>query len=112
MVTIVDKAVDSIDVATTPGLWLVDSLPFLRYLPTWFPGTGFKMVAAELRKLLLDMVDVPYAFTKQKLVTFLILIHQPKLNLVISHLYNRLKMLNSHPISWQIISGREKSAPK
>ena len=54
--------------ALTPGAWLVDALPFLRHLPSWVPGTGFKKTAAEMRKSLHDMADMPYNFTKQEMV--------------------------------------------
>ena len=54
--------------ALTPGAWLVDALPFLRHLPSWVPGTGFKKMAAEMRKSVQNMVDVPYNITKQEMV--------------------------------------------
>jgi cytochrome P450 len=40
-----------------PGAWAVDMLPFLRYVPTWFPFTGWKAFALEtttLRKVLVQ----------------------------------------------------------
>ncbi|KAF9790925.1 cytochrome P450 [Thelephora terrestris] len=37
-----------------PGAYLVDTLSFLKYLPNWFPGAGFKRTAIEWRALLAE----------------------------------------------------------
>lgn len=71
MVILVEKAMETMTPATSPGVWLVDTLPFLRFLPTWFPGAGFKKIAAEMGKLVQDMADVPYEHLKKQLVRFL-----------------------------------------
>ncbi|KAJ6471942.1 putative monooxygenase [Mycena sanguinolenta] len=31
--------------ASEPGVWLVDSIPMLKYLPSWLPGAGFLTLA-------------------------------------------------------------------
>lgn len=79
MVALAERAADSLEAVLTPGLWLVDILPFLRYLPAWLPGAGFKKVATEMRKSVLDLGDVPYEFTKKELVTLLFYFLNPKL---------------------------------
>lgn len=33
-----------------PGNFPVEAFPALRYLPTWFPGGGFKVWAEEARR--------------------------------------------------------------
>ncbi|CCM03828.1 uncharacterized protein FIBRA_05977 [Fibroporia radiculosa] len=43
-----------------PAAFLVDIFPFLRYLPDWFPGTGFKAVAKEMRKTWVRLRDEAY----------------------------------------------------
>ncbi|KAF8989842.1 OrdA protein, partial [Hymenopellis radicata] len=53
--------------ATTPGAFLVDVFPILRFLPDWMPGAGFKRLAKEGRKLFDDVVDVPFAFTQAQM---------------------------------------------
>ena len=68
MVALAEKAADTLEAVFSPGLWLVDILPFLRYLPAWFPGAGFKKAAAEMRELTLGLGDVPYEFTKNAMV--------------------------------------------
>lgn len=65
LLTLVEEASFSAEAVMTPGIWLVDTLPFLRYLPGCVPGAGFKQVAMESRRLLLDMVNVPYELAKK-----------------------------------------------
>ncbi|RXW14986.1 hypothetical protein EST38_g10872 [Candolleomyces aberdarensis] len=36
-------------IAGLPGSFLVDVFPFLKYVPSWFPGAGFKGWAADYR---------------------------------------------------------------
>ncbi|KAF8960012.1 cytochrome P450, partial [Flammula alnicola] len=52
----------------TPNAYLVDALPFLRHLPSWFPGAGFQIEAKRCRKLVSEMVTVPYHETLQRMV--------------------------------------------
>jgi len=52
---------------TGGGVWLVDVLPFLRFLPTWFPGADFKRKSIEWRKLIEDFVNEPYKAFKESL---------------------------------------------
>ena len=49
-------------------LWLVNLFPSLRYLPSWFPGTGFKKVADEGYKASMAMYNDPYEMAKKKMV--------------------------------------------
>ncbi|KAI0086252.1 cytochrome P450 [Irpex rosettiformis] len=67
MVMLVEEALETFAQTTAPGAWLVDILPSLRHLPAWMPGAGFKKVAADMREVLLNMGNVPYQMTKQKL---------------------------------------------
>ena len=36
--------------AFVPGRFLVESFPVLRFVPTWFPGAGFRKTAAVWRR--------------------------------------------------------------
>lgn len=40
------NALDAVRRAT-PGRFLVETFPFLRYVPEWFPGAGFQKIFAE-----------------------------------------------------------------
>ncbi|KAJ7625700.1 cytochrome P450 [Roridomyces roridus] len=50
-ITLAQRAVHAFAAALVPGLYLVDTFPILKYIPTWFPGAGFKRKAREWRKL-------------------------------------------------------------
>jgi hypothetical protein len=43
-----------------PGKYLVEVLPALRYLPSWFPGAGFKRYAESVRWMSTDFKIQPY----------------------------------------------------
>ncbi|KAL5536467.1 hypothetical protein ACEPAF_289 [Sanghuangporus sanghuang] len=38
-------------IALQPGRWMVNSFPFLKWVPTWFPGAGFHRWASGAREL-------------------------------------------------------------
>ncbi|QRV76457.1 cytochrome P450 family protein [Ceratobasidium sp. AG-Ba] len=57
------KAVDMFSIATTPGMFLVDVFPWLKYLP-WAP---FKTKAQEWRQLLVDFREQPLEYTRSKI---------------------------------------------
>ena len=40
----------------------------VRYLPKWFPGASFHREAEAYRKVLNDMVNVPFDIVKRQLV--------------------------------------------
>lgn len=44
----------------TAGVWMVDMIPMLRHLPTWFPGAGFKIQAAKWKTTVDKSYDIPY----------------------------------------------------
>ncbi|KAJ7284534.1 cytochrome P450 [Mycena rebaudengoi] len=54
------KAVRSLGEAALPGRFFVDFIPALKYVPSWFPGGGFKIVAAKGKQLIKEMVDTPF----------------------------------------------------
>ncbi|KAI6001137.1 cytochrome P450 [Pisolithus marmoratus] len=68
IITIVERAVDlaieSIrpEVAAFLGLF-----PFLRYVPSWFPGASFKRTALRSQKYAGDMVDAPFQFVEKNM---------------------------------------------
>ena len=52
----------------TPGAFLVDIFPVLQYVPSWVPGARFKKLAQKWREELLETVNAPYQFAKQRLM--------------------------------------------
>lgn len=67
-VTTAQKAVEGISQTHLPGKFWVDYFPFLRYLPSWAPGTRFQKVAKYYRRFVEDMRDVPFDLTKDDMV--------------------------------------------
>ncbi|KAF9893353.1 hypothetical protein FE257_011785 [Aspergillus nanangensis] len=67
LVDLANESMDNFSVAGTPGRWIVDTIPFLKYLPTWFPGTGFIRTGNAWRKTLLTTIDKPYHLVKQQM---------------------------------------------
>ncbi|KAG1813916.1 cytochrome P450 [Suillus subaureus] len=50
-----------------PGRWLVEAIPSLRFLPSWFPGAGFKRVAFDLGQKLRRVDTIPFKWSKQQI---------------------------------------------
>ncbi|KAJ7804522.1 cytochrome P450 [Mycena olivaceomarginata] len=55
--------------ARVPGKYLVDAIPILKYIPTWFPGAGFKRAAKEWGEMTRQSVRVPFAEAKRIIAT-------------------------------------------
>lgn len=64
-----EKALRPISAAAVPGTFLVDTLPWLKYVPEWLPYAGFKRKAREWRQMVMAMRDKPFAEGKQKFVS-------------------------------------------
>ncbi|KAJ8588852.1 cytochrome P450 [Rhizopogon salebrosus TDB-379] len=43
---------------------LLQTFPFVKYLPSWFPGLGFIDRAANCRQMFKDVVEQPFEYTK------------------------------------------------
>ncbi|KAF8165086.1 cytochrome P450 [Crassisporium funariophilum] len=65
-VELADQATEQFSLATAPGGFLVDLIPALRHIPLWFPGAGFRHKANEWASTLLEMVERPHNFVKQR----------------------------------------------
>ncbi|KAJ3511792.1 hypothetical protein NLJ89_g3892 [Agrocybe chaxingu] len=63
------EAMDNFSYSTTPGNFLVDFIPILKYLPRWAPGSGFLSTAERWRKLFYDSTYRPYTWCKKNLET-------------------------------------------
>ncbi|KDR83471.1 hypothetical protein GALMADRAFT_645322 [Galerina marginata CBS 339.88] len=68
-VELADKATEQFSLATAPGGFLVDLIPALRHVPVWFPGASFQRKAQEWSETLCEMVDGPYRFVKQQVLS-------------------------------------------
>lgn len=69
-INLIENANQNFNAATIPGAFLVDFFPSLKLLPEWLPGMGFMDTARTWAKMTAEMVEVPYAFTKQSMVKY------------------------------------------
>ncbi|KAJ8088008.1 hypothetical protein PM082_013559 [Marasmius tenuissimus] len=53
--------------AAMPAKWLVDVFPFLIHVPDWFPGAGFKRIAARYRLAAEEAFRKPYMWVKNQM---------------------------------------------
>ncbi|KAJ7116496.1 cytochrome P450 [Mycena epipterygia] len=58
-------ALRAMSLAAVPGKFLVDIIPPLKFVPSWFPGGGFRRKAAEWNQLVKNMVDLPFMDAKR-----------------------------------------------
>ncbi|KAJ7133346.1 cytochrome P450 [Mycena epipterygia] len=69
LVDLADKAMAEFSEITRPGAFLVDVMPILKYVPSWFPGAGFKRLAKMYAKSCDDLAEVPFAYVKEQMAT-------------------------------------------
>lgn len=68
-VFLADESLKAIVDAGAFGTYMVDYIPFLRFVPTWFPWTGWKRQAMAKRKLIKEALDTPFKQAKSMLVS-------------------------------------------
>ncbi|KAJ7460266.1 cytochrome P450 [Mycena latifolia] len=66
-IIVAHTVVQNAAVAAVPGRFLVNSFPSLKYVPSWFPGAGFKRQATEWSKTVRAMRDLAFAETKRQM---------------------------------------------
>ena len=64
-----ERAMHCFNTVFQPGRYLVQTFPWLRYVPAWFPGASFQRVAREARTLASAMKEAPYDAAKQAIVS-------------------------------------------
>ena len=68
-ITLAEEALQGVAEAGIPGTFLVDLLPVLKYVPSWFPGAGFKRKAARYAAVNAEVVDQPFKIVQRKMVS-------------------------------------------
>ncbi|PPQ86501.1 hypothetical protein CVT25_008245 [Psilocybe cyanescens] len=68
-VRLAESAIQKLAGSVFLGAATVNAFPFLRHLPSWFPGAGFKRYANESKDLTTAMREVPFAFTEQSVAS-------------------------------------------
>jgi cytochrome P450 len=66
-VHLIEKVITSAGTYGRPGGNLVDIFPWLEWLPSWMPGTGYRALGRQLRQDFNTSRDVPYEFTKEQI---------------------------------------------
>ncbi|KDR69244.1 hypothetical protein GALMADRAFT_145643 [Galerina marginata CBS 339.88] len=69
LLDLVERAVAAVSDAAVPGAFWVDIFPILKYVPEFFPGTGFMRKAKVWRKMQVDMRDMPFQQTIRNMVS-------------------------------------------
>lgn len=62
-----EKQVQGVTGAAVPGRLLVNNLPILRFVPTWFPGAGWKRHLLHLAELIDQMTFKTFEDAKQRI---------------------------------------------
>ncbi|KAL1722891.1 cytochrome P450 [Schizophyllum commune] len=69
-----DPYIDTADIAFReaakagiPGAYLVSIFPFLKNVPDWMPGAGFKRYAKEWKEVTMQMINAPYEEAKRQM---------------------------------------------
>ncbi|KIJ94934.1 hypothetical protein K443DRAFT_11723 [Laccaria amethystina LaAM-08-1] len=66
-ITLAEEVLQGASEAGIPGTFLVDLLPFLKYVPSWFPGAGFKRKAAHYAAINAEVANQPFITVQTKL---------------------------------------------
>ncbi|KAK7434477.1 hypothetical protein VKT23_020160 [Stygiomarasmius scandens] len=62
-----ERSTEALSHVITPGAFLVDSIPWLKYVPEWFPGAGFKLKAKEWKKAATTAPRITFDFAKSEI---------------------------------------------
>ncbi|TFK64565.1 cytochrome P450 [Pluteus cervinus] len=66
-INIAEKALEGMAKAAQPGAFLVDLIPWLKYVPAWIPGAGWKRQARDWKTAVLEMRDLPFEYVREAL---------------------------------------------
>ena len=67
-ISIAEEVMSGVSEAGIPGAFLVDLIPILKYVPSWFPGAGFHKKAARWKEVTYIMADKPFLHVQEQLV--------------------------------------------
>ncbi|KJA16690.1 hypothetical protein HYPSUDRAFT_219350 [Hypholoma sublateritium FD-334 SS-4] len=62
-----DKIMKIAGEGTLPGAHIVDMIPSLKYIPSWFPFNNIQKLAREGRTMAYRTIDKPYEFVRQQM---------------------------------------------
>ncbi|KAF8841332.1 cytochrome P450 [Paxillus ammoniavirescens] len=67
LVELAHTANSQLSLTSAPGVFYVDIVHLLKYIPSWLPGAGFKRKAKEYAAVLHDLVEIPHNYVKSQL---------------------------------------------
>lgn len=68
-----DEGAICLGIALTPGAFLVDTFPILKYIPAWVSGAGFQTRAKGWKAVTDHIFNAPFEALKKAVVCFRIL---------------------------------------
>ena len=68
LVNIAEEAMQGFSRASEPGAYLVDTIPWLKYLPDRIPGVKWKKDLKDMRRSRQALYDVPFDYVKKDMV--------------------------------------------
>ncbi|KAF7348409.1 O-methylsterigmatocystin oxidoreductase [Mycena sanguinolenta] len=66
-VHVTEEAGERLSESMLPGACIVNTLPFLRHFPSWFPGCSFHKFARDTQDLVHEMINAPFDFVKENM---------------------------------------------
>ncbi|KAI0705408.1 cytochrome P450 [Earliella scabrosa] len=63
-ISVLEAALEGPEDGLTPGRYLVEFLPFLRYIPTWFPGAHSQRLFAKWQAAGQRLKNMPYEYVR------------------------------------------------
>jgi len=88
-ITRAEHCLNGLSEAGVPGTFLVDFIPALKYIPSWFPGASFKRKALMWRRFNKEVPEVPFKYVEEQLVCKF---HHRRNNTLLTHSRNRVKL--------------------
>ena len=78
IMAIVEAALEWVGETFTPGKYLIDALPILQHVPTWFPGATVQRLIVQWRSTITRLKEEPYRRVKVAMASTLAIIdHKP-----------------------------------
>ena len=64
-----EESMDAVAHGLVPGKFLVESIPFLKYIPSWVPGTGWKRLVAKWQDSRYRAKTLPLEYVKERMAS-------------------------------------------
>ena len=101
-ISLAERGVDIFIKIMIPGRYLVEAIPVLRHIPTWFPGASFKRDASAWKEEVLALRDEPFRVTQEQIVCIYVLAQEPLfLNFPLEY-NSRLRNLIPRHYQWSL----------